>query len=377
MTHKELADSGCTEPPTDPGCTEPPTDPGCTEPPADPGCTEPPTDPGCTEPPTSEQRTAKERITDLEVTNVDSLTNDCTGEGQKESAKSSSLGQESDETEELVVTVAETVTSSHDQDDETVTSSRDQDADKDAEEVKTSKQLSCDGETTSRENAEMNVSKRKTRSKAIISTDTRTGAARSSRGTTYCDGGNTAEIPAQNAAEIPAQNAAEIPAQNTAEIPAQNAAEIPAQNTAEIPARKTRSRGNRSSHTCNNAESKTAVLEAKTNENIMCDTHKDTDVSTPIRQTRRRKIISHTEMPRRKTRSAETISCDTPGGTELNLNTPGKQTNGSISCDTARVTRSGLKVGISDPVKKRSIKSNRTWDENDKKTGKYGREQLD
>ena len=279
----------------------------------------------------TDQVTTKERITDhKEDAFVDSST-DGTQDAVEQCPESSVIGQKSDETEESKVTIPETVSNDR------ITSCT-------SDQITTSDEPSHDEGTTSCEKVESSVSMRRTRGRATVSSDallvgvkTSTRRTRSHIGTVDSD----------------------------------------ASNSAELKVARTRRRATMSTDA---AEVTTPVVGAKTKGSVSCDTGKVINASllTPQR-TRNEPVVScdvrkdvMKRAKRRQTRSMETIPCDSPTGAAPSINVPVTQTDGCISCDAPRVTRSRLKTGaVCEPVWKKSActSNRRASEENDKKTG--------
>ena len=288
----------------------------------------------------TEQVTTKERITTSTEACVDSPTDDGKQDAVEQCAESSMLGQKSDETEESKMTIPETVSNDR------ITSFT-------SDPITTSDEPSHDEGTTSCEKAETGTSPRRMRARSMatvpsdilpIEVNTSARRTRSHVGTVDSDACSIAEV--------------------------------------KSPSQRTRRRATISTEA---AEVITPVSEAKTKVTIPCETHKVVDANTLTlspQRTRNGRVVSCDvrkdvlkRTSRRQTRSMETIPCDSASGTEASVDVPVKQTDGDISCDAPRVTRSRLKTGVYESVEKKATRTSRgrTSEQNDKKTGKkYG-----
>ena len=288
----------------------------------------------------TEEIPTKERTTTSNEPRADILSNDSTQDAIEQCTDSSVLGQKSDEAEESKITIPETVST-----DLTRSCTSDQ--------ITTSDEPSRDEGTTSCENAETGVSPRRTRARsmATVSSDTRPVEVNTSGRRTRSHVG-TVNSDACSIAEV------------------------------KSPSQRTRRRATISTEA---AEVITPVSEAKTKVTIPCETHKVVDANTLTlspQRTRNGRVVSCDvrkdvlkRTSRRQTRSMETIPCDSASGTEASVDVPVKQTDGDISCDAPRVTRSRLKTGVYESVEKKATRTSRgrTSEQNDKKTGKkYG-----
>ena len=193
-------------------------------------------------------------------------------------------------------------------------------SDNDAQ-MKTSAQPSNDRETRPCENIDINISKRRTRSMGTISSDPLTAAAnittplratRRSSGTISCVSDNVAETKALSGRT---RRSGRVSADISPETP----------------------------------------ITVTTKTTISCDTDNDTPTRRQTRKSQQNIVCdSRNETPKRQTRRREAISQDTPSATQLDI--CGKQTDGTISSDTVRVTRSGSKVVARDPAGRRASK---------------------
>ena len=181
--------------------------------------------------------------------------------------------------------------------------------------TKTSAQPPNDRETRPCTNIDTNISKRRTRSMGTVSSDPLTAAAnittpprvtRRSSGTISCVSDNVAETKASGG--------------------------------------RTRHSGRVSADFSPNTP-----VTVTTKATISCDTDSGAPTRRQTRQSQQNIACdSRNETPKRRTQRRETISQDSSSATQLD--TPDKQTDGTVSCDTVRVTRSGSKVVARDPV---------------------------